>query len=62
LGVSIDDDPKRVALGARKFEQLEVPAVHRIEIAGSDGDEHEETNGLSGWRLADGTMQTVSED
>ena len=48
LGVGIDDDPEGVALGARKFEQLEVAPMHGVEVAGGDGDTHGEKKGGGG--------------
>ena len=40
LGVVVDDDPEDVALGPGKLQHLEVPPMHRVEVAGSDGDAH----------------------
>jgi hypothetical protein len=42
-------------LGAGEFEQLKVTAMHRVEVAGSDGYDHE-VKGGSGWRLAVGKI------
>ena len=58
LGVGVDDDPEHISLGARELKQLEVTAVHWVEIAGGDSDTHE-VKGGSGWRLADGKMLGV---
>lgn len=38
LRVAVHDDPEGVAAGPRESEELEMPAVERIEIARCDGD------------------------
>jgi hypothetical protein len=48
-------------LGAGEFEQFKVTAVHRVEIAGSDGDTHE-TKGGGGERLAASGWEDAGND
>jgi hypothetical protein len=47
-------------LGAGELEQFEVTAMHRVEVAGSDGDEHGMKGG-GGKRLAGGGWDDADE-